>query len=52
MLTETDVPVLIDFGSMCKARVKIKNRREAMILQDDAAERCSMPYRAPELFDV
>ncbi|EPQ27394.1 uncharacterized protein PFL1_04932 [Pseudozyma flocculosa PF-1] len=45
-------PVLMDFGSTIKARVRITSRREAVAHQDYAAERSSMPYRAPELFDV
>jgi len=47
-----DQPVLMDFGSMAPARVNITNQREALALQDEAGERCSMPYRAPELFNV
>ncbi|KAI9022708.1 kinase-like domain-containing protein [Phycomyces nitens] len=45
-------PVLMDFGSACKARIEIHSRQEALAQQDIAAEHCSMPYRAPELFDV
>jgi len=47
-----DTPVLMDFGSMGSARVMITSMSEARALQDLAAERCSMPYRAPELFNV
>lgn len=42
----------MDLGSMDKAVVHATNSREAQRLQDDAAERCTMPYRAPELFNV
>ncbi|KAI7861593.1 kinase-like domain-containing protein [Spinellus fusiger] len=45
-------PILMDFGSACKARIPINTRQEALAQQDVAAEHCSMPYRAPELFDV
>ncbi|KAG0346728.1 hypothetical protein BG004_000976 [Podila humilis] len=45
-------PVLMDFGSMARARIKIQTRQQALHEQDLAAEHCSMPYRAPELFDV
>ncbi|KAF9584095.1 hypothetical protein BGW38_007605 [Lunasporangiospora selenospora] len=45
-------PVLMDFGSMARARVKIQTRQQALYEQDLAAEQCSMPFRAPELFDV
>ena len=34
------------------AVVEIKNSRDAQNLQDLAAERCTLPYRAPELFHV
>ncbi|CAO3695682.1 unnamed protein product [Rhizopus stolonifer] len=44
--------VLMDFGSARKARIEIKDKRTAHQVQDEAAEHCSMPYRAPELFDV
>ena len=37
---------------MAPARVEIKSYQAAQRLQDDAAERCSMTYRAPELFNV
>ncbi|KAJ1907733.1 Serine/threonine-protein kinase env7 [Tieghemiomyces parasiticus] len=45
-------PILMDLGSARRARVYIANRQQALQEQDDAAEHCSMPYRAPELFDV
>ena len=35
-----------------RARVNIQNRQQALLEQDIAAEHSSMPYRAPELFDV
>ncbi|KAI9282655.1 kinase-like domain-containing protein [Sporodiniella umbellata] len=44
--------VLMDFGSAQKARIEIKSKKMAQQIQDEAAEHCSMPYRAPELFDV
>lgn len=42
----------MDFGSACPARIPIHTRQEALREQDLAAEHCTMPYRAPELFDV
>jgi len=45
-------PVLMDFGSLVRARKLISTRQEALELQDTAAEHSTMPYRAPELFDV
>ena len=35
-----------------QAVVEIESVREGQKLQDYAAENCSMPYRAPELFEV
>ena len=52
LLGDGDTPVLMDFGSCAPARKKISSRTEALLLQEDAAQNCSMPYRAPELFDV
>ena len=37
---------------MAKARIEISDASSARQLQDEAAERCSMPYKAPELFNV
>lgn len=37
---------------MATARVQVCGTQAARTLQDLAAERCSMPYRAPELFNV
>ncbi|GAA5906129.1 putative serine/threonine protein kinase ENV7 [Sporobolomyces salmoneus] len=45
-------PILMDFGSALPARIEIRDRRIALMQQDLAAEHCSMPFRAPELFDV
>lgn len=44
--------VLIDLGSCSPARVNITTRAEALEMQDIAAEHCTLPFRAPELFDV
>ena len=52
LLDSTFTPVLMDFGSCAPARVKVTSLREAQYLQDTAAERCSMCYRPPELFQV
>lgn len=45
-------PILMDFGSAMKARIPIHNRSQALLQQDIAAEKSTMAYRAPELFDV
>ncbi|XP_018564477.1 serine/threonine-protein kinase 16 [Anoplophora glabripennis] len=51
-LTENLDPVLMDLGSCAPAKVQICGAQDAQKLQDIAAERCSMTYRAPELFHV
>ncbi|KAL5285979.1 STK16 family protein [Megaselia abdita] len=51
-LTETMDPVILDLGSCTEARVQINGQTEAQRLQDEASEKCSMVYRAPELFSV
>ncbi|XP_021728549.1 serine/threonine-protein kinase 16-like [Chenopodium quinoa] len=43
--------ILMDFGSARPARKQIQSRAEALQLQDWAAEHCSAPFRAPELWD-
>ncbi|KAJ9577513.1 hypothetical protein L9F63_005886 [Diploptera punctata] len=52
LLADDRTPVIMDLGSVAVARVKICGSSEAQQLQDLASERCSMPYRAPELFNV
>ncbi|KAH7884410.1 other/NAK protein kinase [Phlebopus sp. FC_14] len=45
-------PILMDFGSTMRARIRIDTRSQALLQQDIAAEQSTMAYRAPELFDV
>uniref|UniRef100_V9KN19 non-specific serine/threonine protein kinase n=1 Tax=Callorhinchus milii TaxID=7868 RepID=V9KN19_CALMI len=52
LLDEDEQPLLMDLGSMNKARIEVKGSREAMSIQDWAAQRCTISYRAPELFTV
>ncbi|XP_043489439.1 serine/threonine-protein kinase 16 [Polistes fuscatus] len=52
VLNDQNMPIIMDLGSVAPARVKVCGNQEAQTLQDIAAERCSMPYRAPELFNV
>ena len=52
LLTKEQRPIIMDLGSVARARLKISTHSEAQHLQDVAAERCSMPYRPPELFQV
>jgi len=52
MIADDGSPILMDFGSAVKARIKVENRQQALLQQDIAAEQSTMAYRAPELFDV
>lgn len=45
-------PIIVDLGSATEARVQICGQHDAQKLQDQAEERCSIVYRAPELFSV
>lgn len=45
-------PVLMDLGSAAPAKVQVCGAQDAQRLQDVASEQCSMPYKAPELFNV
>jgi serine/threonine kinase 16 len=45
-------PILMDLGSLAPAPTPVTSRSLALQIQDTAAEHCTMPYRAPELFDV
>lgn len=45
-------PILMDLGSVAPSPVTITSQSMALQVQDTAAEHSTMPYRAPELFDV
>ncbi|KAH8890956.1 kinase-like protein [Thozetella sp. PMI_491] len=45
-------PILMDLGSVAASPLPITSRSLAIATQDTAAEHSTMPYRAPELFDV
>ncbi len=45
-------PILMDLGSVAASPLSITSRSLAIATQDTAAEHSTMPYRAPELFDV
>ncbi|EKD17229.1 serine/threonine kinase 16 [Drepanopeziza brunnea f. sp. 'multigermtubi' MB_m1] len=49
---EDDEPILMDLGSLAPSPTPITSRSLALAVQDQAAEHSTMPYRAPELFDV
>lgn len=46
------LPILMDLGSLAPSPTPITSRSQAIAVQDIAAEHSTMPYRAPELFDV
>ncbi|ETE70724.1 Serine/threonine-protein kinase 16 [Ophiophagus hannah] len=52
LLDNEDQPLLMDLGSMNQACIEVRSSREAMTIQDWAAQRCTISYRAPELFNV
>jgi serine/threonine kinase 16 len=53
MIADTGTqPILMDLGSLAPAPTPITSRAMALQVQDQAAEHSTMPYRAPELFDV
>jgi serine/threonine kinase 16 len=45
-------PILMDLGSLAPSPTAVTSRSLALAVQDQAAEHSTMPYRAPELFDV
>src|ERR1700760_362719 len=45
-------PILMDLGSLASSPLPITSGSQAIAVQDEAAEHSTMPYRAPELFDV
>lgn len=45
-------PIVMDLGSIAVSPIPITSRSLAIATQDTAAEHSTMPYRAPELFDV
>ena len=47
-----ETPILMDLGSLAPCPTPITSRSLALAVQDTAAEHSTMPYRAPELFDV
>ena len=53
MISDTGTtPIVMDLGSLAPSPTPITSRSLALQVQDQAAEHSTMPYRAPELFDV
>jgi serine/threonine kinase 16 len=51
LITNNGTPLLCDFGSVRLANVTIDSRQMALKVADEAAQFCTVSYRAPELFD-
>ena len=51
LITDNGEPMLTDFGSVREAEVTIDTRAKALAVAEEAAQFCTMPYRAIELFD-
>lgn len=49
--SQPPLAVLMDFGSAAPAKREVRSRSDALKVQEWAAEHCSAPYRAPELWD-
>lgn len=52
LLDADDDPVIMDLGSVAPARISVTSRRQASMLQEEAAVKASAPYRAPELTEI
>uniref|UniRef100_A0A8D2B7P2 non-specific serine/threonine protein kinase n=1 Tax=Sciurus vulgaris TaxID=55149 RepID=A0A8D2B7P2_SCIVU len=52
LLGDEGQPVLMDLGSMNQACIRVEGSRQALTLQDWAAQWCTISYRALELFSV
>lgn len=52
MLTDSDLVLLADLGSVSEGQLTISSRKEAVALQELAAVNSTSSYRAPELFEV
>lgn len=52
MLSEDGTAVLCDLGSCEKVNYTIQSQSQALSIQENINERCTLAYRAPELIDV
>ncbi|EWM20725.1 serine threonine kinase isoform cra_a [Nannochloropsis gaditana] len=53
LLSDQGQPLLMDFGSCCSpATQTVTERRAALLLEEQAAAKCSPAYRPPELTQV
>ena len=51
LLTREGHPLLMDLGSSCALPIVVNSKGSAALLAEEAAEHCSAPYRAPELWE-
>jgi len=51
LIDDDGTPLLTDFGSVRLANITVNTRSDALKIADEAAQYCTMSYRAPELFD-
>ncbi|OQR93490.1 serine/threonine-protein kinase 16-like [Achlya hypogyna] len=51
LLTEDDIPVVMDFGSVAPLHICISSHHDAVAMAETAAQFSSGAYRAPELYD-
>lgn len=51
LISENGTPLLCDFGSVRLANISVDSRARALQIADEAAQFCTVSYRAPELFD-
>jgi serine/threonine kinase 16 len=51
VLLAKNVPLLMDLGSCSSLPLRVPDKGAAILLQEEAAEQCSAPYRSPELYE-
>jgi serine/threonine kinase 16 len=51
LLTGNGQPLVMDLGSSCPCPIIVNNKSTASLLAEEAAQHCSAPYRAPELYE-
>ena len=49
LISDDDTPIIMDLGSAMRARKEIQTRQQALNVEEEAAAKTSMAYRAPEL---
>eukprot|EP00501_MAST-03F_sp_TOSAG23-6_P000266 GSMAST32.ASY1.ANO1.272.1 assembled CDS len=49
-IENADLAVLMDFGSAAPRWVSIKTANQARLIEERCAEKCTLPFRSPELY--